>query len=235
MIENKKIISLRSKYDSLAYRIGYNIFAPFYDIIHGISFLFHGGRYKFWKKVINSVDYKNSEKILDACCGTGFLTNILLKEISTNIKVHGIDISHNQIKIAKQKINHPNVYFKVSDARKIPYENNHFDKTFITFALHEMPKTVRKKILKELSRVTKNDGKIIILEGYKPTKRYYRILMFITFFQWFPWCVDRPHNKQVWSEYLVNEIQNCNMKILSRDIISNEFFQIIVAITTSKK
>jgi len=180
-------------------------------------------------KAIQSVSYKDEEKILDVCCGTGYLESLLLDSVEPHVQVVGIDLSEHQVRVAKKRLCVPNVQFLSGDARQVPFEDDHFEKSFINFALHEMPGDVRKAILTELLRVTKKDGRIVILEGNRPSRRLDRFLMYVTFFKWWPWCVDHPHSKDVWRTDYVSELEDCGMTIVTREAFSREFFQIIVA------
>jgi ubiquinone/menaquinone biosynthesis C-methylase UbiE len=180
-------------------------------------------------KAIQSVPYGEGETILDVCCGTGYLESLLLNSVESDVQIVGIDLSENQIRVAKKRVCVPNVQFLTGDARHIPFEDDHFEKSFINFALHEMPAEVRRAVLLEVVRVTKNDGAIVILEGNRPSRQLDRFLMYMSFFQWWPWCVDHPHSKEVWQTDYVSELADCGMTIVTRGEFAREFFQLIVA------
>ena len=218
-----------SKYGTISYRRAYALAAPIYDLLHILAFAPIGGRRKVWIKAIQSVSYRDKDKILDACCGTGYLEKLLLDSVGGGVRIMGIDLSLHQIRVAKQRVNRPNVQFLAGDVRQIPYKDDYFEKCFINFALHEMPADVRKAILVELIRVTKKDGRIVILEGNRPRQRLDRFLMYLSFFQWWPWCVDHPHSEEVWKTDYVLELEDCGMTILTREAFAREFFQLIVA------
>ncbi len=113
-------------------------------------------------KYLNMEDIKNN---LDIACGTGrFL----------EFAHYGADISHEMIKISKQKF--PLKEFSLGDAESLPYDNSFF-KNVISFHLF-MHLDLEKlgKIITEVSRVTKKDGYFIFdvpskkrrqLTGYK--------------------------------------------------------------------
>jgi len=221
--------SNQSKYGTPSYRRAYALAAPIYDLLHILAFALHGGRRNVWMKAIQSVPYDEDEKILDVCCGTGYLESLLLDSAEPGAQIVGIDLSENQIRMAKKRIGVPNVQFLTSDARQMPFEDDHFEKSFINFALHEMPADVRRAVLLEVVRVTKKDGAIVILEGNRPSQQLDRFLMYISFFQWWPWCVDHPHSKEVWRRDYISELEDCGMTIVTRGEFAREFFQLIVA------
>jgi ubiquinone/menaquinone biosynthesis C-methylase UbiE len=221
--------SSQSKYGTPSYRRAYALAAPIYDLLHILAFALHGGRRNVWMKAIQSVPYGEGEKILDVCCGTGYLESLLLDSVEPDVQIVGIDLSENQIRVAKRRVSVSNVQFLTGDARRIPFEDHYFEKSFINFALHEMPADVRRAVLLEVVRVTKKDGSIVILEGNRPSRQLDRFLMYMSFFQWWPWCVDHPHSKEVWRTDYVSELADCGMIIVTRRKFAREFFQLIVA------
>ena len=218
----------QSKYGTPSYRRAYALAAPIYDLLHILAFAPHGGRRNVWMKPIQSVPYGEGERILDACCGTGYLESLLLDSAEPGAQIVGIDLSENQIRMAKKRIGVPNVQFLTSDARQMPFEDDHFEKSFINFALHEMPADVRRAVLLEVVRVTKKDGAIVILEGNRPSRQLDRFLIYMSFFQWWPWCVDHPHSKEVWRTDYVSELEDCGMTIVTSGEFARGFFQLIV-------
>ena len=83
------------------------------------------------------------------------------------------------LKLAKvQKNKYKNVKFEVADATNISYENNYFDVSCISFGLHEMPLTIREKVLEEMVRVTKPKGVIIIVDYALPKNKIGKYLVY---------------------------------------------------------
>ncbi len=68
--------------------------------------------------------------------------------------------------------------FEVADATNLPFEANSFDVSCVSFALHEMPLTIREKALKEMVRVTKPEGMIVIIDYALPKNGIGRFLIY---------------------------------------------------------
>lgn len=219
----------KSRYGTASYRRAYAFAAPIYDVLHILAFAMHGGRRDVWMRAVDAVQYGDGERILDLCCGTGYLESVLLDHVESDVQITGIDLSEDQIRVAKKRVGAPSVRFLTGDARQIPFPDGHFEKSFINFALHEMPADVRRAVLLEMVRVTKSDGAIVILEGNRPGRRLDRFLMYMSFFQWWPWCVDHPHCRDVWRADFVDELEDCGLEIVTRQEFAREFFQLIVA------
>lgn len=106
---------------------------------------------------------KNSDmKILDLCCGNGFLSFWLEKR--TSKKVYGIDIADGFVKVAnayKVKKGY-NTQFLITDAENTGFRSNSFDIILILDALHHFPDST--DVLKEIYRILKKGGTLIIFE-----------------------------------------------------------------------
>ncbi|MBI2328820.1 MAG: class I SAM-dependent methyltransferase [Chloroflexi bacterium] len=133
MEEEKKYYLLTKKF--------WNIFAPFYDIVvTPIS--------RVRDKVVTFTEAKIGSKILDVATGTGKQAFAFAKR---GYDVTGVDLSEAMLRIADKKNKYENVKFEVADATNLPFEDNSFDVSCVSFALHEMPSTIREKALKDLS------------------------------------------------------------------------------------
>ena len=83
------------------------------------------------------------------------------------------DLSEDMLKIAKRKNRYENVRFMLADATNMPFEDNYFDVSCISFGLHDMPHDIREKVLDEMKRVSK---KIVIIDYNIPRNRLHRFL-----------------------------------------------------------
>ena len=101
---------------------------------------------------------KSGDAVLDLGCGAG-RTTLHIHTITD--KVIGTDISDVMIQTAKGK--YPGIEFRVMDASKIDYPDNHFD--VIVFSYNGLcylyPEEKRNASIKEIYRVLKNGGKFI--------------------------------------------------------------------------
>ncbi|WP_026733954.1 class I SAM-dependent methyltransferase [Fischerella sp. PCC 9605] len=103
--------------------------------------------------------------VLDIGCGTGEFERLLLTENPQQM-ITGVDISEEMLLVAKQKCRaYPNVSFLTASASALPFANNSFDVivSASTFHYFDDPETS----LKEMRRVLKPDGKVVILDWCK--------------------------------------------------------------------
>lgn len=146
----------------------FSALAPYYDTVTAFFS-------SVMDKVVDFTNARKGSKILDVATGTGKLAFAFAKE---GYEVVGIDISEAMLDIAKKKNKYRNVRFEVADATNLPFEANSFDISTVSFALHDMPLSIREKVLREMGRITRPEGIIIILDYDLPENRISRFLVY---------------------------------------------------------
>ena len=143
------------------------------------------GKVKVIHELVRSLDLKGNENILDVGCGQGLALNTFAKVLPYGNAV-GIDIwrskdlSNNTISHALHKalienVNH-RINIKTEDMRQLSFNNCEFDLAISSLAIHNLyTKEDRKKAIREIIRVLKPEGKIILLD-FKYIKEYYEEL-----------------------------------------------------------
>ncbi len=121
--------------------------------------------------LLEAVDLKPNQKVLDGCCGYGSVTKWLVNDLNKNIvdtcSFFLFDDSSVQIERAKENLKeNSGLTYNVGDIKSLPYEDNFFDTVIIKMGLHENPKEVQAEIVKEVFRVLKPGGKFVIWELY---------------------------------------------------------------------
>lgn len=111
---------------------------------------------KWTEKLVQSIE---GEKVLEVGVGTG--KN--LKFYPENLDITAIDFSVNMLEKAKEKIKgKENIKLIEMDAEDMEFEDNTFDTVVTSCVFCSVPDPVQG--LKEIRRVCKEDGKIIMLE-----------------------------------------------------------------------
>lgn len=117
----------------------------------------------FWRKKMATEAVKDETQIvLDLAVGTGDSAKELLKK---GLRVIGVDISLEMLKIAKTKIQ-KNFTAISASAYELPFKDRTFDIVTCAFGIRNMHET--EIALKEIHRVIKDNGKIVILEFSLP-------------------------------------------------------------------
>ena len=106
-------------------------------------------------------------KILDIAAGTGSSSRPL---VDKGAEVTALDFSHGMIEQGRKQ--NKNINFVQGDALKLPFEDNSFDVTTISFGLRNTSNT--EKALKEALRVTKDGGRIVVAEFSHPVNPVFK-------------------------------------------------------------
>jgi ubiquinone/menaquinone biosynthesis C-methylase UbiE len=105
-----------------------------------------------------------NETVLDAGCGTGYYA---FKLSENGFFVTGVDFASGMIKVAKQKYSNERINYKISDlSKRLPFDNHCFNHAISISSLQAVPDPIF--MLKELSRVVKKDGNIVLVHFGKP-------------------------------------------------------------------
>ncbi len=99
--------------------------------------------------------------VLDVGCAAGRDT-ILLK--NAGLKVIGIDLSKELLRIAKEK--YPEIEFQLKDMRDTGFDHNKFDGLWVCGVLHELNIQDIPNAIKEFYRILNNDGILFIRTKY---------------------------------------------------------------------
>ena len=139
-------------FDNISYR---------YDVT---NFYISIGIEKYWRKKFGAKISGIEKAALDICCGTGISTSIICRKVSAGAKVFGVDFADEMLEIARQKLGrqYANVTFLKGDATELDFADNSFDIITIVFGIRNI--FDREKALKELFRVSKPNGKLVIME-----------------------------------------------------------------------
>jgi demethylmenaquinone methyltransferase/2-methoxy-6-polyprenyl-1,4-benzoquinol methylase len=108
-----------------------------------------------------------SGKVLDVACGTGDMACELQKQ---GCSVVGIDLSEEMLSIARQKA--PAATCLIADAEQLPFEDGTFDAVTCAFGVRNFVHL--EAGLKEMLRVLRPGGKMVVLELATPDSKLIR-------------------------------------------------------------
>lgn len=111
------------------------------------------------RRILSQIELNKNSVILDVGCATGRGLKFLSKKCTK--KLFGIDLSPLMINKAK-KLLKTKATLKVASVEKIPFNSNKFDFVINTESFHHFPDP--DKAIKEMSRVLKKNGKLIIAD-----------------------------------------------------------------------
>jgi demethylmenaquinone methyltransferase / 2-methoxy-6-polyprenyl-1,4-benzoquinol methylase len=138
--------------------------APRYDLMNDLMSM---GLHRFWKRLaIARCQIRPHDWILDLAGGTGDLSAGFAKKLGKEGKVVLADINEAMLEKGRTRLLNQGfsttLSFIQANAEDIPFANNSFDRIAIAFGLRNI--TYKEKALREMARVLKPGGKIVILE-----------------------------------------------------------------------
>jgi len=103
---------------------------------------------------------KGKNKVLNIGAGAGDLENLVLRKPTTYMKWYGIDISPKSIN--RLKLEFPQAFFKIGNINNILFKDKFFDCVILMEILEHIKPRVIFSDLKEVKRVLKNKGTLIV-------------------------------------------------------------------------
>lgn len=140
--------------------------APRYDLANEVlSF----GIHRAWRRAaVRASDVQAGQRVLDCATGTGDLALAFKRAIGPSGQVVGTDFCVEMLALAPEKARQASleVAFELADAMALPYPAASFDVTSIGFGIRNVDDPLR--CLRELARVTRPGGRVVILEFGQP-------------------------------------------------------------------
>ena len=135
-----------------------------YDIMNDLMSL---GIHRLWKKrLIEWMNPKKNDHLIDMAAGTGDIANAFLSRIKNQGYVSCVDPNKLMIEKGRKKLkNLNNIQWHVSSAENLPFKDNMFDIYSVSFGVRNFSDT--QKALREAHRVLKSGGRFICLEFSK--------------------------------------------------------------------
>nr|WP_257793641.1 MULTISPECIES: demethylmenaquinone methyltransferase [unclassified Arthrobacter] len=141
--------------------------APKYDVVNDVLSL---GQTRRWRRiVVDAVGAVPGQRVLDLAAGTGTSSE---PYADAGIDVVACDFSLGMLKVGKRR--RPDIDFVAGDATNLPFEDNSFDASTISFGLRNVNEP--KKALAEMLRVTKPGGRLVIAEFSSPVIPVWRTM-----------------------------------------------------------
>jgi demethylmenaquinone methyltransferase/2-methoxy-6-polyprenyl-1,4-benzoquinol methylase len=140
-----------------------------YDLLN--SLMSAGLHHRWRERAADVAALAPGASVLDVCCGTGDLTFELAGRVAPGGHVVGCDFSEPMLDLAREKAERrkvDRVRFEWADALSLPYDDDRFDAVTVGFGLRNFADWDRG--LREMARVLKPNGKLVILEFTKPTR-----------------------------------------------------------------
>lgn len=164
----------------------FDTIAPRYDFLNRLlSF----GIDRRWRRfAVRQIKYAEPGRILDVATGTGDVALEIAAQTPAKVAIVGVDFSQEMVELGRQKVrNSPHsgrITMEVAPCEAIPFPDESFDSATIAFGIRNV--VDRPRGLREMHRVLKNGGRVVILEFSTPRSRLFKSLYYFYFLKVLP-------------------------------------------------
>jgi demethylmenaquinone methyltransferase/2-methoxy-6-polyprenyl-1,4-benzoquinol methylase len=137
-----------------------------YDALNSV--MTAGLHHRWRERAAARTELGPGDSALDVCCGTGDLALELSGRVAPGGRVVGCDFSEPMLDLAREKAAAEGVRFEWADALALPYDGDRFDAITVGFGVRNLADLDRG--LREMARVLKPGGRLVILEITQPTR-----------------------------------------------------------------
>jgi ubiquinone/menaquinone biosynthesis C-methylase UbiE len=145
--------------------------ASYYDIVLRLLTLGHGQTVH--ARLVELAGLVPGERVLDVGCGTGTLALLARPRVGASGTVDGIDASPEMVERAARKAQRRGVpvNFRLAAVEALPFPDRSFDVAFSTLMFHHLPRPLRRACVRELARVLRPGGRVLIADFQPPWRR----------------------------------------------------------------
>lgn len=168
--EQDKARRVRGVFDSVA---------PKYDVMNDLMSM---GLHRAWKAyTVLVANVKEGQQVLDIAGGTGDLALAFAPKVGNSGRVVHTDINEAMLREGRNRLLDAGVNLPtlVCDAEHLPFADASFDVVTVAFGLRNM--THKEDALREMNRVLKPGGKLLVLEFSKVAKPLEKIYDWYSF------------------------------------------------------
>jgi demethylmenaquinone methyltransferase/2-methoxy-6-polyprenyl-1,4-benzoquinol methylase len=139
-----------------------------YDVMND---LMSGGLHRIWKRfAVGLANVHTGNRVLDVAGGSADLSRLFLKKVGSSGQVVLTDINNAMLRVGRDRLLDEGIATPTTqcDAEHLPFPDNYFDCVSIAFGLRNV--THKDAALREMHRVLKPGGRVIVLEFSKVAK-----------------------------------------------------------------
>ena len=156
-------------------RTYYNLFSHLYDAFVNLHARRDAGDTRNFLVEMACLEEKPNPSILDICCGTGAVITAFAAQYTGSFTV-GYDFSRGMLLKVREKPGARKIILIEGDATALPFVDESFDVITCSHALYELKAAARQTALKEMKRVIRPSGVMLIMEHEAPHNPLVKIL-----------------------------------------------------------
>lgn len=161
---------------SVAIREMFGAIAPKYDLLNRMLSL---GVDRRWRRsAVSRLRCGSNGLILDIATGTGDMILAAAAVTDCSVRIIGVDFCGEMVEIAANKIaasaHHERIGLGIASCEALPFRDDTFDSATIAFGIRNV--VDRDLGLREIQRVLRPGGRVVVLEFSTPRSRLFKVL-----------------------------------------------------------
>jgi len=156
-------------------RIYYNLFSHVYDAFVKLHARRDAADTRNFLVEMADLEEKTDPTILDICCGTGAVIVAFAKRYTGSLAV-GYDFSRGMLRKVRKKQGSQHIILIEGDAATLPFADESFDVVTCSHALYELKRSTRQAALREMRRLIRPNGLVLLMEHEVPKHPLVKIL-----------------------------------------------------------
>lgn len=138
-----------------------------YDLLNRV--LSFGVDQGWRRRAVRAMELGPEGRALDVATGTADLA-LRMARMVPGVRVTGVDPSQNMLEVGRGKVEagglSGRVALEMGDAEALPFDDGVFDASAIAFGIRNVPD--RERGMREMARVTRRGGRVVVLELSEP-------------------------------------------------------------------
>ena len=155
----------------------FNRLTPLFDLVAGVFVRDHSIK----RRVIARAKIADGEDVLDVGCGTGTLA-VRAAKATRDVRVTGLDADAKILARARARAAAADLEIRFDEAMStsLPYPDESFDLVLSTLFFHHLPDDAKRQTAKEMVRVLRPGGRVVVGDLGRPQDPLMRLAVFVT-------------------------------------------------------
>lgn len=146
-----------------------------YDIV---ATVFFGGRRRHVFTTLAALSgARPGDRVLDVGCGSGYFTRVMAETVAPGGTAVGVDPSREVIAYARRRTRLANCTFSEGTAEALDAPDGAYDVVVSSLMIHHLPEAQRPQAIREMFRLLRPGGRVLIAEFRPPVSRVGRHLI----------------------------------------------------------